>query len=264
MEGGYAGKIAFVNLTSGEIHESDINDRKTYRKLLFEKHKIAMNAERFSFQQSSFGGVRGDRELSAQDMIVIVDSLSKIRDKFSEEFDLKLNQYFKSDTSKTNTKYTAQKRSTEYILLRVRERINTARSTISTSLNRLDNNKRSINRFWVEIHKKYSIPFACIVFVLIGAPLGTMTRKGGFGVAAGISLIFFLVYWAFLIGGEKLADRGLLSPFWGMWSANIFLGILGVYFVIKSAKERITLDFSFLQKLLPKRMRNNISENENS
>jgi len=79
-----------------------------------------------------------------------------------------------------------------------------------------------------------------------------------------VSLLFFLIYWAFLIGGEKFADRGLLSPFWGMWSANIFLGTLGIYFLIKSARERVTIDFSFMQKFLPKKLRTGFGENENS
>jgi lipopolysaccharide export system permease protein len=87
----------------------------------------------------------------------------------------------------------------------------------------------------VEIYKKYSIPFACIVFALIGAPLGYKVRRGGFGIAAGLSLFFFLVYWASLIGGEKLADRGFLSPFLGMWLVNIILGIFGLYLMLKSS-----------------------------
>jgi lipopolysaccharide export system permease protein len=96
-------------------------------------------------------------------------------------------------------------------------------------------NKRQIDSYMVEIHKKYSIPFACIVFVLIGAPLGIITRRGGFGVAAGMSLGFFLLYWAFLIGGEKLADREMLSPFLSMWSANFILGLAGVYLTFKNS-----------------------------
>jgi len=127
-------------------------------------------------------------------------------------------------------------------------------------LRRIVQHKKKIDNYWVEVHKKYSIPFACIVFVLIGVPLGTMTRKGGLGVAAAISLIFFLIYWAFLIGGEKLSDRGLLSPFWGMWSANILLGILGIILVYKTANERVELNFDFLKKLVPKHWRS-YSEN---
>jgi len=49
------------------------------------------------------------------------------------------------------------------------------------------------------------------------------------GVAIAISVLLFTIYWAFLIGGEDLADRGIIKPFWAMWSANILLGMLGIY-----------------------------------
>ena len=92
-----------------------------------------------------------------------------------------------------------------------------------------------INSYDVEIYKKYSIPFACIVFVLVGAPLGYRVRRGGFGIAVGMSLLFFLLYWACLIGGEKLADRGIVSAFTGMWIADIIIGCLGLYLIFKSS-----------------------------
>ena len=63
------------------------------------------------------------------------------------------------------------------------------------------------------------------------------------------------MYWAFLMGGEKLADRGLLTAFWGMWSANVILLVMGVYLTIKSAKERVTINFEFFSRLVPKKLR---------
>jgi lipopolysaccharide export system permease protein len=87
----------------------------------------------------------------------------------------------------------------------------------------------SINKYLVELHKKFSIPFASIVFILIGAPLGMMARKGGFAVSMAFSLGFFIVYWIFLISGEEFADRGLLSPALSMWLPNIVLGPLGLF-----------------------------------
>jgi lipopolysaccharide export system permease protein len=114
----------------------------------------------------------------------------------------------------------------------------------------------------VEIHKKYALPVACIVFILIGAPLGVMVRKGGFGVAASISLFFFVIYWAFLIGGEKLADRNIITPFWGMWSANILLSIAGIILTTKTVQETIILNFNFLKKLIPKQWRNLSQDND--
>lgn len=90
-----------------------------------------------------------------------------------------------------------------------------------------------IARYMVEVHKKFSIPLACIVFVLLGAPIGMYTRKGNLGYAALIGTVFLTFYWISIIQGEKLADRLFISPFAGMWFSNIFLGIIGTYLVIR-------------------------------
>jgi lipopolysaccharide export system permease protein len=112
-----------------------------------------------------------------------------------------------------------------------------------------------VKEYLVEINKKYSIPVACFVFVLVGAPLGVMARRGGFGVAASLSLGFFLLYWASLIGGEKLADRELLEPWVGMWMANIFIFVIGMILTLRIARENVEIDLSFLSRLIPKRFR---------
>lgn len=244
-----------LDLYDGEIHTTDLIDRENYRRLIFERHKISLPADQFLFRQSGPGSTRGDRELSAQDMLIIVDSLKTIRDDHAKNYLTDIKDYFTADSAFLNTQR-PQGAMFKHSYLRVENKLRSIRNNISSKLKRIENNSKEANRFWVEIHKKYSLPFACIVFVLIGAPLGTMVRKGGVGAAAGISLIFFLIYWAFLIGGEKLADRGLLSPFWGMWSANFFLGALGIFLTVRAAKERVTLSFDFLSKLLPKQFRN--------
>ena len=100
--------------------------------------------------------------------------------------------------------------------------------------------EKSIDRDLVEVHKKYSIPAVCIVFVLVGAPLGILARKRGWAAAAGLSIGFFLLYWAFLIGGESLADRQKISPFWGMWSPNILIGGLGIFLVLRTVRDTAT------------------------
>lgn len=91
--------------------------------------------------------------------------------------------------------------------------------------------KRDVNRYAVEIHKKFSIAASCIVFVLVGAPIGVVTRRGGLGSGLGISLVFFVVYYVFLIGGEELADRAFISPAVAMWAANVVVGLTGLYLV---------------------------------
>jgi lipopolysaccharide export system permease protein len=102
----------------------------------------------------------------------------------------------------------------------------------------LESRQARINEFLVEIHKKFSIPLACPVFVLVGAPLGTLVRRRGAAVSVGISLICFWIYWMFLIGGEELADRGYLAPALAMWAPNLFFGLLGLVLLRRTALDR--------------------------
>lgn len=94
----------------------------------------------------------------------------------------------------------------------------------------------NIDRFWVEIHKKYAIAFACIVFVLIGAPLAIRFPRGGVGMVIAVSVGIFAVYWAGLIGGENLADEGVVDPFWAMWAPDLAFLVLGVLLVARMGR----------------------------
>ena len=90
-----------------------------------------------------------------------------------------------------------------------------------------DSRERRAASYLVEVHKKFSIAVACIVFVLVGAPLGAMTRARGAAVSVALSLVFFFAYWMFLIGGEELADRGFLHPALALWRPPPVFGLLG-------------------------------------
>jgi lipopolysaccharide export system permease protein len=87
--------------------------------------------------------------------------------------------------------------------------------------------QRRIAGLSVEIHKKFALPVACVVFVLIGAPIGMRVRRAGPAVAF-LSIGFFLFYYVCLIGGEELANRLLLPAWFAMWLANLVLGIIGL------------------------------------
>ncbi|NJD22031.1 MAG: YjgP/YjgQ family permease [Melioribacter sp.] len=255
-------KKLIMDLKNGEIHESDNTEQNSYRRLRFERHKIAMPAEQFTFEQSAPGGQRYEREIGASQLKVLVDSLEVIRADYFKEYFAKVISFTNSKKNNSNLNQTVFPG--QFVFIKSQQKIRSDESSILDVLNRMEYNNDQIDQYWVEIHKKYSLPFACIVFVLIGAPLGTMMRRGGFGMAAGMSLIFFLIYWAFLIGGEKFADRGLLSPFLGIWSANILLGILGIFLMIKSAREKVTLSFDFITKFIPKSWKSEPENNENS
>ncbi|HEX7078430.1 MAG TPA: LptF/LptG family permease [Candidatus Eisenbacteria bacterium] len=99
----------------------------------------------------------------------------------------------------------------------------------------IDALRRRLDSLEVEVQKKFSIPAACLVFVLVGAPLGMRARRSGIAVAF-LSILFFVFYYLCLAGGEELADRELLSPWFAMWAPNIVIGAIGLVLTLQAAE----------------------------
>ncbi len=91
-----------------------------------------------------------------------------------------------------------------------------------------------IQRFWVEVHKKFAIPFAAIVFVIVGVPLAKIFGRAGWGSAFGLSIAVFTIHYIFLVGGEELADRAIVSSFVAMWTGDILTLVFGLYLLYKA------------------------------
>ncbi|MBI2460501.1 MAG: LPS export ABC transporter permease LptF, partial [Candidatus Rokubacteria bacterium] len=93
------------------------------------------------------------------------------------------------------------------------------------------------NPYLVEIHKKYAIPAACLVFAVIGLPLGIRTHRGGRWAAFVVSLPILLLYYVFLTTGESLGDAGRIPPWLAMWGPNLLVGAIGVALLWVSSRE---------------------------
>jgi len=115
----------------------------------------------------------------------------------------------------------------------------------------LEQNGREWRSHWVEVHKKFALPFVCFVFVLMGIPLGISTHKGGRTSGFTISLGIILVYYVLITAGEKMAMEGRISPFLGMWGPNILFFLAGAYLFARTARESPLLGLS--SRLLKKR-----------
>jgi lipopolysaccharide export system permease protein len=115
------------------------------------------------------------------------------------------------------------------------------------------NRRREIANLLVEVHKKFSIPVACLVFGVLGAVLGQWVKQSGLGVSAGYSIFFFLVYWVFLISGEDLADRGRLTPWLSMWAPNIVFMALGIALIWRERRGQVVLPIDRIRRTLAKR-----------
>jgi lipopolysaccharide export system permease protein len=97
---------------------------------------------------------------------------------------------------------------------------------------RIRNAQMDVNQYQVEIEKKFALAAACVVFVLLGAPLALRFPRGGVGLVIGASLGVFGMYYVGLIAGETLANQLILSPFLAMWLANIIFTITGLVFLL--------------------------------
>lgn len=100
--------------------------------------------------------------------------------------------------------------------------------------------QHTVDQYRVEIEKKFAIATACLIFVLLGAPIALRFPRGGVGLTIGVSLAVFGLYYVGLLGGEALADRDLIGPAVAMWSTNILLGIVGLALMARIGSEGAT------------------------
>ncbi len=106
---------------------------------------------------------------------------------------------------------------------------------------------KNIRRHKVEWNRKFSLSFACLVMFMIGAPLGSIIRKGGLGLPLLLSIILFVVFHVSSMGGEKMAEKGVLEPVIGIWLPNFILLPLGIFLLIKARDDSplFTLDWYY-------------------
>ncbi len=236
------GRNMRFTLYNGEVHSLDTRDPNNYRRVSFEEYIKNVSDVKSELVRTDTD-FRNDREMSISDMQDRVDkarmTVEPFRQRIGAALEVRASQLFsdgfvvEQTDSITDSAAFSQIRQDAATLLRQVER----------GYQQLESQQKVVNKYSIEIHKKYSIPAASLAFVLLGAPLGILTRRGGMGVAIAISIVLFTIYWAFLIGGEDLADRGLMSPFWAMWIANILLGALGLYLLYIVASEKPIFSF---------------------
>jgi lipopolysaccharide export system permease protein len=233
-----------LSLEKGEIHEVENVNLENYRRGQFERQVVSIPMENIRLERSD-SQHRGDREKSVAMMREDIAQNQRSIEKKKRQIEKRVALHFQKTFTKPFWIETGDSISNSADLPRLRKRpIQESRREIQSLVHQISGEKSSIkgyksaiNQSLVEIHKKYSIPIACMVFVLIGAPLGIMARHGGLATGGGLSMIFFLIYWAFLIGGEQLGDRGFVGPIVAMWAPNILVGGAGVFLVVQTARE---------------------------
>ena len=241
------GNTAVLTLEDGELHmePADAPDPNTYRVLRFDTHVINV-AGAGEILERQIRATRSEREMSsaqleserqtARDMLA--SAQSRLRERVAAN-------HLPPETiawvlgSPSPDLWWATIRGAMRPQSSMENRIPpAARADLYLSRLEVDTYRKRIALLEVELHKKYSLAFACVVFVLVGAPLGVRVRRGGLTVGF-LSLVFFLFYYICLVAGEGLAERLLLSPLLAMWLPDILLGGLGLFWTLVTCDVRI-------------------------
>ncbi|MBD3242590.1 MAG: LptF/LptG family permease [Chitinivibrionales bacterium] len=261
------GEYLRLTLFDGESHSIDRSNSEEHFVGRFDRQVLFIKNVDSQLRRTD-RTYRSDREKSAYQMLDDVDGFRKTQQARREEFQtildstraqvLRLQPLVDSvpltdsalvalfDTVSSFDNWLAQFPSERR---RVLSRLHAAGNRVSRLQQQLTIQQKKINQYLVEVHKKYSIPVTTLVFVLIGAPLGIMARRGGLAVGATYSVFFFVLFWAFLIGGETLADRLLVTPAVAMWSGNVIVGICGLVLVVRMVRETTFISFGPLLHL---------------
>ncbi|UZJ42297.1 LptF/LptG family permease [Prosthecochloris sp. SCSIO W1101] len=226
-----------LTLLDGQMHELREEDSEEYRITTFDKHRYVFSSTGYGFERTDGNEIRrGDRELSARQLYVMGQQFRErgneaqkhISDAVLREQETINRQRESAQPANASvTGYTVEKKALAL------QQVEKMLARIDREIDHMERSRDMYNKYMVEFHKKYALSFACTVFVLVGVPLGVLAKRGGFGVGAGLSLLFFVIYWSLLIMGEELSDRSLLDPGIAMWIANVVMLLIGVIALIR-------------------------------
>ena len=234
------GRTAVIELKDGEIHEieAEAGQPRRYHRLSFKRHTIFIQGAG-GLLERSVRDSRGDREKSAA---MLIAERREVLDQYQHSLALRIERFRAAGLPLRALAGLAPERAALPARLAWLWRAVTGRGDPLAAVLAAHPELRAESEMWsmerdgllkraaslsVEIHKKFALPTACVVFVLIGAPIGMRVKRGGPAIAF-VSIGFFLFYYACLVVGEELANRLILPPWFAMWLANIVLGALGL------------------------------------
>ena len=251
------GRFMTLELHDGEIHEVPPNEaERTYRRLMFKTHLIHIRNPAGDLERHN-RETRGDREMSLAMMQANIRGLREklalakaARDQIFESAGYRSYEEFVraaiprqparglsawlKDAVHTLSSVGGFARERPPPAVKPRPISPATMDAIQMRQLEIEALERRANSLEVEVQKKFSIPAACLVFVLVGAPLGMRARKSGIAVAF-VSILFFVFYYLCLAGGEELADRRLVAPWLAMWIPNIVIGAIGLYLTLQTS-----------------------------
>lgn len=245
----------FENLKDGQINSRNI----PYRREQFgEKTMLIEFSTDFDMMDGSFLSSNAMNKNMLQ-LAHDIDSMSTEQDSIGRRYygQLKADPYASHKLSKTDTAklmeyleiervtridvdslfHSSTREQRKKWLESEERRINNLKSELEMKRNSVFNADKSIRRHQIEWFYKITMSLSCLVFFLIGAPLGAIIRKGGLGMPIIVSVFTFIVYYILDTSGTKLAREGEIPVWWGTWMSTAVLAPLGVFLTYQANKD---------------------------
>ncbi len=188
--------------------------------------------EKINFIQWGEPSVKNETRPIPLKPILVSDSISKI-DSINQINNLKLNNEFRIWSAWDSIKL----RDKRVKIHQVIETVRSAKNIVSTEASIRYSKVRRMHKHEIELHKKFTLSVACLVFFFLGAPLGAIIRKGGLGMPLVISVLFFIFYYIISLTGEKMVRESVFTPFAGMWLASYILLPIGIFITYKATHD---------------------------
>lgn len=210
-----------------EIENNNKKKKSINRKISFQKDLIRFDLSSFNMKNSEMLYKGHYAMLNNKQLSYSIDSLNnKLIDK-QNLIKVRVSENYKYDvSSKSDSVILLNNLNNKRIHETAINKLRILKSVSKSNADDLNYKKTIIAKHKIEWHRKISLAFACIIMFLIGAPLGSIIRKGGFSVPLLVSILLFVVYYVISITGEKTAKDLSASPLEGMWISNfIFIPI---------------------------------------
>ena len=209
-----------IHLMNGENYNEVTNNSDEYiLKTTFDKYDLKLDLSSFQMERTTAERFSNRaKTMNIQQLQIGLDSLNKENERLQKNIIQKFKQ-----KNKNKREYKLNDISKEKILMS----INQKEKHLNNYQNQLNILTKKINKFHVELHRKFTLSIACIVMLIIGAPIGAIIKKGGFGLPVVFSIILFLIYHIISITGEKMVKKDLIEPIIGMWGSTYIMLIIG-------------------------------------
>lgn len=267
-------KFLEFNLENGWRYQEKgpYNSKETdYYRLGFKQYKKSFDLSSFDVLKTPDSAFKGGyRMMNVDQLSKAADSLKRItREELSNRMSREVSSYFKSGKMLDSGWVRADPvpvvpdsaRSYEDIVpdsvfntsfTRATEKINLMKSSLEIIAADQKMKQKDLRQSLIEWHRKFSLSFACLVLFMIGAPLGSIIRKGGLGMPLVIAVIFFLIFHLLNMFGEKFAQNGSVTPLTGMWLSTFILVPVGFFLVYKAMNDSQLFNNEFYYRFFRK------------